>query len=57
MKNCKGPFYVKDGEKYVLSDICKECAFGDELGCLMNPCIYFETLAKAWEEQENAELG
>jgi hypothetical protein len=35
----KGPFYVKDGDEYVLSDICRECAFGDEKGCIMLKCI------------------
>ena len=37
-----GPFYVKDEfDNYILADMCKECAYGDEQGCVMKPCVYF----------------
>lgn len=37
-----GPFFVKENNEYILADICKNCAFGDEEGCLLDPCIYLE---------------
>lgn len=55
-----GPFYVKDREVYVLSTLCKDCAFCDEAAgwCPMNPCVYFpglENLERNGEEgQENS---
>ena len=51
-KTIKGPFFVKNDTEYELTDFCKQCAFGDELGCLMNPCIYFEELTKAWNSKD-----
>lgn len=39
-----GPFFKKTSEGFELADICKECAFGDAEGCLMCPCIYFQTV-------------
>ena len=51
MKNkYKGPFFTKTDEGYVLSDICKNCAFGDEIACYLNPCIYLCAVAENTEE-------
>lgn len=37
MKSC---FYVKDENgNYVLADMCRNCAFGGECGCVLNTCI------------------
>ena len=38
--NYSGPFFVKSESGYVLADICKNCAFGDEISCYLNPCIH-----------------
>ena len=48
-----GPFYVKEGEKFVPADFCKECAFfGEEEGmCCLLGCIKF-----AENEEEYAEM-
>ena len=45
-----GPFFVRTVEtnetgtdvKYCLAPMCKECAFGDESGCVLKPCIHFQ---------------
>lgn len=41
-KNYSGPFFKKTSEGLELADFCKDCAFGDEEGCLLNPCIHFQ---------------
>ena len=52
MGNVKGPFFVKSNEgKFELSECCKDCAFGDESGCLMCPCIYFPNIEEEDTEQ------
>lgn len=52
MKNeYKGPFFKKTDEGYALSDICKNCAFGDEISCYLNPCIYLCAVAENTEEE------
>lgn len=51
--NYSGPFFVKsENSEYVLSDVCKNCAFGDEISCCLNPCIYFQVIAESDEENE-----
>lgn len=47
-----GPFYVKTKDGYKYSDMCKECAFGDEKSgtCALDPCTYLYALAEAEEE-------
>lgn len=47
-----GPFFVKSENGYVLSDICKDCAFGDEDYCCLNPCIHLYHCVE--ESQEGA---
>lgn len=43
-----GQFFVRTVEtnetdtEYCLAPMCKECAFGDEAGCALKPCIYFQ---------------
>jgi hypothetical protein len=37
-----GPFFIREGETYDLAPMCKDCAFGDEEGCTLKPCIYFQ---------------
>ena len=50
-KNYAGPFYRKDSDgKYHLTHFCAECAFGDEVACLLNPCILLSSIS---DEEEN----
>lgn len=53
--NYKGPFFTKTDEGYVLSDICKNCAFGDEISCFLNPCMYLFAVAENAEEEDEEE--
>lgn len=53
----KGPFYVKDGDKYVLSDICTGCAFGNELGCIILKCIAVPDYKEDEEDEEEFNCG
>lgn len=51
----KGPFYVKHLEDFVLAEICRDCGFGDENGCLMNPCIFMPQGEEEEEEEKTTE--
>ena len=46
----KGPFYVKADDKYILSELCKECAFCSEKDgyCCMLKCLFVPD----YEEEE-----
>lgn len=52
-KSYAGPFFTKSDEGYILSDICKDCAFGDEISCCLNPCIYLCAVAEQTDEEED----
>lgn len=49
----KGPLFVKKDGEFELAECCKECAFGDEAGCLLNPCIYFDFPREEEDESQN----
>lgn len=50
----KGPFYVKDGDGFVLTDICRECAFCSESDgtCILSECFMQIGVENEEEEKE-----
>lgn len=50
----KGPFYVKDGDGFVLTDTCRECAFCSESDgtCILSECYMQIGVENGEEEKE-----
>ena len=48
-----GPFYVKEEDKFVPADFCKECAF---FGEKQNICVLLGCIKFAENEEEYAEM-
>lgn len=51
--NMKGPFFVKENGEMKLAGFCKECAFGDETGCVFDDCCVVSNFGKFDEEKED----
>ena len=53
MDRLRGPFFIKNEKgEYELAPMCKECAFGDEKNCCLNPCTYLWGIAESQEEND-----
>ena len=41
---------MKGNTDYILAEICEDCAFRDEKGCLMSPCPFMPQSESEEEE-------